>query len=223
MQEKFLNLTSVAYKLLEYFPELDPSAIKAREKVLAIMEGLVLAEGSEDGKEMQEKIIEDIGILLGYFEIGKTQGWVSQINYLIVSNEYLKIKKQILVRSDLAKTKEDRIIATSDVAITAIADKGEVAEKPQKQRIQKIIEPVLSESGSQKKEPQNFVKLSDRQQKIIKFLSDKEKAQVMDLQEVLPTVTKRTIRRDLDELLATGRVVRLGEFNQVFYKVSVGN
>jgi len=51
-------------------------------------------------------------------------------------------------------------------------------------------------------------------------LSDKEKAQVMDLQTVLPAVTKRTIRRDLDALLSLGQIVRLGEFNQVFYRVN---
>jgi DNA-binding transcriptional ArsR family regulator len=202
MQEKFLNLTGVAYKLLEYFPELDLSAVKAREKILAIMEGLVLVEGTENNQKIKEKIAEDIEMLLGYFKIGKTQGWISQMNYLIISSEYAKIKQ--------------KIIATSDVAII-------VVEKPQEQRTQKVAEPVLDKSGSQKKESQNFVKLSDRQQKIIKFLSDKEKAQVMDLQEVLPTVTKRTIRRDLDELLATGKVVRLGEFNQVFYKVNQVN
>jgi DeoR/GlpR family transcriptional regulator of sugar metabolism len=51
-------------------------------------------------------------------------------------------------------------------------------------------------------------------------LKEREKAQVMDLQEILPYVTKRTIRRDLDELLNTGQVLRMGEFNKVFYKVN---
>jgi DeoR/GlpR family transcriptional regulator of sugar metabolism len=41
----------------------------------------------------------------------------------------------------------------------------------------------------------------------------------MDLQKVLPNITKRTIRRDLDELLETGKIIRMGEFNRVFYKI----
>ena len=44
----------------------------------------------------------------------------------------------------------------------------------------------------------------------------------MDLQTILPDITKRTIRRDLDELLESGKITRLGDFNQVFYKISLG-
>jgi len=76
-------------------------------------------------------------------------------------------------------------------------------------------QPVLQEVGQ---EPA-FVKTTARQRKILEFLSQNEKAQVMDLRAILPDVTKRTIRRDLDELLEAGKIVRLGEFNQVFYKI----
>lgn len=61
---------------------------------------------------------------------------------------------------------------------------------------------------------------SDRQKKIVEFLNNNEKAQVMDLQTTLPSVTKRTIRRDLDELLLAGKIARFGEFNQIFYKLT---
>jgi len=214
MEENFLKITNVVYGLLEYFPE-DLLKEKAKEKVLAIMEGLVLVSG-EDYKtqKIAARISEDIEMLLGYLRIGKTQGWVSSINYLIVYNEYQKIlhKNKVFVRSDLTKTLEGGEIE--------IAKNEEIKfiEKPKEIIIQNPTDPVLDKL--QKKQPQNFIKLSDRQQKIIKFLEDKEKAQVMDLQQVLPTVTKRTIRRDLDELLTSGMIVRLGEFNQVFYKVS---
>jgi DeoR/GlpR family transcriptional regulator of sugar metabolism len=67
--------------------------------------------------------------------------------------------------------------------------------------------------------PKQKSNLTARQQKIIEFLKQKEKAQVADLQQVLPDVTKRTIRRDLDELLVSGIIVRMGEFNQVFYQI----
>ncbi|MEI7425008.1 MAG: DeoR family transcriptional regulator, partial [Candidatus Staskawiczbacteria bacterium] len=60
---------------------------------------------------------------------------------------------------------------------------------------------------------------SDRQNKIIEFLNKNGKAQVMDLQTVLPNITKRTIRRDLDDLLESGKIARLGDFNQVSYKI----
>ena len=60
--------------------------------------------------------------------------------------------------------------------------------------------------------------LTGRQKKIMEMLNEKEKAQVSDIIKVLPNITKRTIRRDLDGLLQMGKVVRVGEWNQVFYQ-----
>ncbi len=175
MEEIFLNLTNTAYKLLEYFPNKDPLKLKTKERVLSIMENLAL--------EDSDKVLADIEIVLGYFEIAKKNGWINSINYLIICNEYKKLKDK--VKPTIVKSVESKL------------------ENPQK---------VLA-SGLD-------IKLSDRQRKILEFLREKEKAQVMDLQEVLPAVTKRTIRRDLDELLSAGQIIRMGEFNQVFYKVN---
>src|SRR5437868_6535715 len=55
---------------------------------------------------------------------------------------------------------------------------------------------------------------------LLDMLSKREKAQVADLIKELPSVTKRTIRRDLDDLLKKGKIVRVGEWNQVFYQFS---
>ena len=60
----------------------------------------------------------------------------------------------------------------------------------------------------------------DEQKKILEILSERGRAQVSDFKTVLLDVTKRTIRRDLDELLRNGKVIRAGEWNQVFYKIS---
>ena len=63
-------------------------------------------------------------------------------------------------------------------------------------------------------------RLSTRQEKILEFLKSKEKAQVWELQKMLPEpVTKRTLRRDMDDLMQKGRVERQGEWNGVFYKL----
>lgn len=58
-----------------------------------------------------------------------------------------------------------------------------------------------------------------RQGAIMDFLRQHGRAQVMDLQAILKDVTKRTIRRDLDELLQAGKIIREGEFNQIIYKI----
>lgn len=61
-------------------------------------------------------------------------------------------------------------------------------------------------------------KTTARQSQILDFLQKNGQAQVMDVQKILK-VTKRTIRRDMDELLKLRKVERVGTFNQVFYKL----
>jgi len=197
MDENFLKLINATYQLFEYFPESDSLKTRAKEKVLAIMEEFILISGENSNKV---KISEDIEIILGYLKIGKFKGWISQINYLIVSTEYKKIINQfsLIDRNTQVDIKKELKAESIKISSNNVLDKHE----------------------NQKKEPHNLKKLSDRQQKIIKFLSEKKEAQVMDLQTVLPNVTKRTIRRDLDELLSIGQIIRMGQFNQVFYKVS---
>lgn len=158
MNDKIVKLTSAVYNLLEFFPESDPLKSRAKDKALAIM---------------ADQNYEDIDILLGYLEIAKNQGWLNSVNYLIVANEYEKLRIQF--------------------------DSSVISAKTDIQR------------GND---------MSERQSKILEFLGKNEKAQVMNLQMVLPDITKRTIRRDLDELLEAGKITRLGEFNHVFYQIA---
>lgn len=212
MKNDLVKLTNAVYKLLDFFPEVDPLKNRAKEKALAIMENLTLVFNDEGwvsiGEFLSQKqaclpvgrekakleILEDIKVLLNYLEVAKSQGWLSDVNFLIISNGYEKIKKEIGVP----------II---------------VPEKAYKEKMGS--DPGLTPAAAEKenKDSQAF-SFSGRQKKIVQFLENNEKAQVMDLIKVLPNITKRTIRRDLDELLKIGRIARMGEYNQVFYKIN---
>ncbi|OHA67120.1 MAG: hypothetical protein A3C82_02630 [Candidatus Wildermuthbacteria bacterium RIFCSPHIGHO2_02_FULL_47_12] len=67
--------------------------------------------------------------------------------------------------------------------------------------------------------PKEENSLSERQKRILGILQNKEKTQVWELQKVLTEVTKRTLRRDLDELLSLNLIERKGEWNAVFYRL----
>jgi len=60
----------------------------------------------------------------------------------------------------------------------------------------------------------------NRQEKILEFLKGKGKAQVWELKQVFPEVSKRTLRRDFESLLKRGIVERIGERNDTFYQVN---
>lgn len=65
-----------------------------------------------------------------------------------------------------------------------------------------------------------IVEKNPRYQKILVYLKERGKAQVSDLQAVIPDVSKRTIRRDFESLLKKGKVARIGERNETFYQLS---
>ena len=208
MENKFLKLTNTAYKVLEFFPESDPLKNRAKDKALEIMEHLTLINENSGWASFQKEkvkiqLLEDIDILLGYFWIGKSQGWLNSANCLIIANEYEKIKKEFRPIIELTSK-----LPGIDKPLSAVQELP-VAQKPPKESIQMAANPARISHGT-----------SERQKKIIDFLTKNGKGQVMDFQTVLPNVTKRTIRRDMDELLEIGRVKRLGVFNQVFYEIA---
>jgi hypothetical protein len=61
--------------------------------------------------------------------------------------------------------------------------------------------------------------LPGRQTRILDFLKDNKRAQVWQLKEVMPEVTKRTLRRDFEHLLGIGKIERIGERNNTFYQL----
>lgn len=200
MEEKYLKLTNTVYKVLEFFPESDPLKNRAKDRALAIAENLTLLSQTNGWVSFQKEktkaqLLEDIDMLLGYLWIGKAQGWLNSANCLIIANEYEKVKKEI---EPLEITQRLPGFGKPEPEGKAVEVAAQISEKQD-----------LPANG-----------LTDRQIKIIEFLEKNKKAQVMDLQTILPNVTKRTIRRDLDELLELGRIIRSGDFNQVFYQLN---
>ena len=241
-----VKLTNTVYKTLEFFPEQDPLKNKAKDKALAIMDHLVLinkAKCPPDGRQgwatladvfseekIRAKLAEDIDMLLGYLWIAKSQSWLNSANYLIIDNEYEKIKKEFGQIAELTPRPQyveaEPVVpeSTQTAPIPVLDNTGAQKEGIPNSfsTVEKavVVAPVLPE----KQKAKEVVVLdlpaqAGRQRKILEFLSNNEKGQVKDLRLILPNITKRTIRRDLDELMRSGKIVRFGEFNSVFYKI----
>lgn len=216
--DKFLKLTNTVYKILEFFPESDPLKNRAKDKALVIMEHLILINETSGWASFQKEkikvqLLEDIDILLGYFWIGKSQGWLNSINYLIIANEYEKIRSTIEPITELTQK-------LPGINNSFVLQENTVLEEVKELESTQESNDVVLNNTDDKKEQATEYFLSDRHKNILKFLSQNEKAQVMDLQKILPDVTKRTIRRDLDDLMKLGKIIRSGDFNQVFYKIN---
>ncbi len=58
-----------------------------------------------------------------------------------------------------------------------------------------------------------------RQEEILEFLRKQGKVQVSHVQHIFPKLTKRTLRRDFEQMLNQGIIERIGENNNTFYQL----
>jgi len=89
-------------------------------------------------------------------------------------------------------------------------------------RITEVKEPIIEKEVKIVKKKETVAKaqsLDERKLKILDILKKKEKVQVWEVKEILMDVSKRTLRRDFDNLLKQGLVERIGESNNTFYKI----
>ncbi len=212
MENDFLKITNATYRVLDFFPNDDPLKNKVKEKVLSILENLTLISSTHGwmslktcllaGREKASaQLIDDIEILESYLKLGKEQGWIGGVNFLILIKEYKKIKEVINPPKGLIQ-KNLEIISN--------------IENNPKPRFGSIQSEALDGHGEVNQN--NEKDYSERQVNILNILASREKIQVADIIKEIPNITKRTIRRDLDNLLKRGEIIRIGEFNQVFYQ-----
>ncbi len=189
-KNNLIQLTNNLYKLTLLFPKKEPLRYKMREIADEILNSC-LRENSG-----QNPVKDDLEVLNGFFEVAKAQSWVQAEDLLKIQQEYNKIKNEI---------KENT---------TAIQEVPILLQKPE----EVIIKQEIAENSSPPIQPvADF--MPPRQEKIIEFLKEKGRAQVWQVKEVFPEVTKRTIRRDFENMLKQGIIERVGEKNNTFYKL----
>ncbi len=59
--------------------------------------------------------------------------------------------------------------------------------------------------------------INERQSRILEFLKERGRAQVGELKDVFPDISKRTLRRDFKDMLRQNLIERVGERNETFY------
>jgi len=83
------------------------------------------------------------------------------------------------------------------------------------------IEPIKSEVKLTEVRPLQD-SMNERQEKILAVLKEKEKVQVWQIKQIFPQVSKRTLRRDFENLFKRGIIERIGERNETFYQLKEG-
>jgi hypothetical protein len=198
------KLANSLYRLLDTLPEQEPLKQKAKEKALAILENMTLVFSAKGWASLQKDraaaaLLDDIEVLAGLLALARDRGWIDHINVLILEKEYRAVLARIQVPAGLVR---------------------QAMEISYRQPLR--ISPAHQNEGQSRTISVGQKGYSVRQQKILEILGQREKAQVSDFIKEIPNITKRTMRRDLDDLLKRGVVERAGEWNQVFYVLPKG-
>lgn len=177
-KEYLIQLAKNAYNLTLLFPKKDPLRYKVRELADEVLEFLIPDQKNPD------ICAERLEVLDGFFEVAKSQNWVSLQELLKVQEEYNKLK-EILKQPEVPE------------------NQPEFAFQP----------PVVREESFNRDQLQN------RQEKIMGLLKENGGVQVWQAKKVFPEVSKRTLRRDFENMLKQGLIERVGERNDTFYKI----
>jgi len=183
-KDYLIKLCLAIYRITDLFPEREPLRISLREKANQILaDSILFFNGNpvsltkEQKKRFSERILGNISILQGYFEIAEKQNWLRRENFSVLEIKNGFSKKE---SSDITK-KEKSPSQVSQISLDELK-KG-------------------------------------RYKRILEVLKEKEEVQVKDLKEIFSRVSKRTLRRDLNDLLKKGFVKRVGDKNRTVYKL----
>jgi len=199
----FIKLTIGVYKVSELFPKREPLKFLLRKKADEVLASLVVAQFNPQAETL-EQVIKQITVLGVYFQIAESQNWVKPENFWLLKTEYLAIEeevKQMLTALNNSQPENCVQPTNNQPKLESVQ-----LNKPKTAKIKTIPD---------------FSGLKDRHKKIIQLLRQKSSAQIRDFNKVLPEVTKRTLRRDLDFLLHQGLVARMGDKSKTEYKIKM--
>ena len=197
-KDYLIRLTNALYGLTLFFPKKEPLRYKMREIADDILEDLTKLS-TPNFKLTEARPLLALEVLDSFFEVVKAQNWVKADNILAIQQEYGKL------RGELEKTEVDeRQLSLAADFIKPLEDKK-----------------TLEKEDETENQSLKIGSMPERQEKILDFLKENGRAQVWQLKQILPEVTKRTLRRDFEYMLSQGLIERIGERNETYYQVKI--
>lgn len=191
-RENLVDLTRRVYSLTLLFPKKEPLRYKIRELADEILAQTISCRYENSKKDDPKDLLKNLEILDSFFEVARAQNWISPTEIFGIQKEYQNLKKEI--------TEKESLTFEFDPPFTQ--------------------HPVINSTLGKLDTAQTLTELNERQKKILEILKEKEKIQVWQIKEIFPQVSKRTLRRDFQDLYKKGIIERVGEKTNTFYKLS---
>jgi hypothetical protein len=204
-KENLIWLTKEIYRLTLFFPKKEPLRYKMRELADDILADLVRLgdfEGeapknlSKGRQEIEYQLLENLDVIDSFFSVALEQNWVKTPLLLVIHREYANLKEELErkeLKLNLNLKSEAPILLGSENRIR--------------------VEPAQA--------PQRFSGFVERHERIMTFLRENGRAQVWQVKQIMPDISKRTLRRDFEHLVKEGIIERIGERNDTFYQIKI--
>ena len=189
MEKKFLlQITNELYRMTLLFPKKEPLRYKMREIGDEILAKCLTSDVKQDPTQHPE-LNNSLEVLDSFFEVAKNQNWIKPEDFLNLQKEYSKLRENL----------EKLEIKNPPVKNVDVGRQHQPTE----------VRPLQNSDSRSRQE--------GRQEKILTFLKEKEKAQVWQIKQIFPQTSKRTLRRDFENLFKQGIIERIGERNETYY------
>lgn len=196
----FVRLTLATHKVVIILPKEDPLRAQVQDSANKLLVSLILLV-QEQERNVISKAVREIGELIAYLNYARRTAKINPENFVMLEREYNKV-------GEFLRKLHEKAAVNQPVKQEPIVPKRNVSTR------QPV--PVVNTKSNTSIDKGE---LSFRQTRILELMRNKPKVQVWELQKVLPEVTKRTLRRDLDDLLQRSFIIRQGEWNEVCYQI----
>jgi len=202
MDKQFLvDLTSELYRLTLLFPKKEPLRYKIREVADDILADLLMSSHPQ-----KQGLFE---VLNGFLEVALVQNWVKASEILAIKQKYDKVR-ELLAKEE----NQERGTKTSDLMVRSEQLDLMPVDNGQNQNC--FFSQTLAQ-GWKRSEASSI----ERQKKILAFIKENGRAQVWQIKQIFPEISKRTLRRDFEIMFKKGILERVGERNNTFYQLKI--
>ncbi len=217
LQKKSEKLVSAIYLITGFVSDNEPLKWDLRKVSLSIMSDITALEDVSqiDTDVRLRKIIAEIEKISALLGVSKIAGFVSEMNYVILHEEYHSLsssvsserintpQKNFVFSRDFFKEVETLPVPTQEISKGQIKDKEpNVLYQAPKPLVQKITSQPVTERKPEK---------NSRRELILNLIKDKREVSIKDVVSHFSDIGEKTIQRELAVLVATGELKKEGD------------
>jgi len=217
--KKTEKLTTAIYLLTDYLDERESFRWEIREKAICLLSymGPALSSGNTTSDVLvYTNARNTIGEILVLLELAFRIGFISQMNYSILKEEYMSLHAMLANGISQRKSTHDTIFPDNFFAVEA----PEINEKTPNTGLDNKRHNKGHEDKGHKEvsftdfKNQNTIRKQDknvRRESILSLIKTKGEVSIKDISSIITDCSEKTIQRELMSLMGLGAIVRRGE------------